>query len=171
MILIVPITLLAASLAGGLALWSQTERLVASAYARHVDLGYRAESAAEDVVAGLAQQADWTQVPSTWTPWPVPSAAALDQRTADLNREAAERYRLDGTPRWRLVRVDTSFRTAVWIADDVMDGDGDAWLDGNGVVMIHAEAWAPQGSRRAVEMHVRWRPGGPERRAWREVSW
>ena len=46
------------------------------------------------------------------------------------------------------------FYLAVWFADDSGDGDGDPSVDGNGIVIAHAEAYGAGGLLRAVECVV-----------------
>jgi hypothetical protein len=42
----------------------------------------------------------------------------------------------------------------VWVADDETDGDADTTSDANGVVIVRAEALAPDGLRRIVEAYI-----------------
>lgn len=97
----------------------------------------------------------------------------------------------DNTPRWVLYAwgpasawvVDGTLRApyyvAVWIADDVADGDGDPASDANDTVDVYAIALGPGGGRRAVRATVvRPRdPGGkpvfPGVRllSWHETRW
>jgi hypothetical protein len=42
----------------------------------------------------------------------------------------------------------------VWVADDEMDDEADTTVDGNGVIIVRAEAVAPDGLRRAVEAYI-----------------
>jgi hypothetical protein len=42
----------------------------------------------------------------------------------------------------------------VWVADDVDDGDGNAAVDTNDVVMVHAEAFGIRGGKRAVNVTI-----------------
>jgi Tfp pilus assembly protein PilX len=70
------------------------------------------------------------------------------------------------TPVWRLfawgpyaVLTSTSVTevpeyVAVWTADDPSESDGNANMDTNGVLLLHAEAWGPGGGRRVVEATV-----------------
>ena len=66
MLLVLTLTVLAGSMAGGLALSSQTERQIAAAHRRAVQLGYAAESAAERCVVALEAQPDWREVPGVF---------------------------------------------------------------------------------------------------------
>ena len=99
----------------------------------------------------------------------------LDARTAELNADAARQWPLGpDTPRWRLVgwgRLPSMLsprRVAVWIADDVMDGDGLSGEDRNGMLMIHVEAFGPRGASRVVSAHVKRDVASVQTVSWRE---
>jgi len=100
----------------------------------------------------------------------------LDARTVELNLDAARRWALGAdTPRWRLAGwgrlpewTPSTLRVAVWIADDVMDGDGVSGEDSNGVLMVRAEAFGPRGASRTVVAHIRREPGRVQLLSWRE---
>ena len=59
-------------------------------------------------------------------------------------------------------------RVAVWIADDVMDGDGLPAEDSNGMLMIHVEAFGPRGAGHVVTAHVNRESGIVRTVSWRE---
>ena len=64
------------------------------------------------------------------------------------------------------------FYLAVWVADDSGDGDGNPSADANGIVIIHTEAYGPDGLRRAVECVVSRAPttgSRPVLLSWREL--
>lgn len=99
----------------------------------------------------------------------------LDARTAELNADAARQWPLGAdTPRWRLTAwgvlpgMPAFRRAAVWIADDVMDGDGIPGEDMNGMLMIHVEAFGPGGASRLVTAHVKREIGTVRTVSWRE---
>ena len=100
----------------------------------------------------------------------------LDARTAELNAGAVAAWPVGAdTPRWRLVgrgRLPglpvAPRRVAVWIADDVMDGDGMPGEDRNGVLMIHVEAFGPRGAAHIVTVHVRREVDAVQTVSWRE---
>ena len=99
----------------------------------------------------------------------------LDARTAELNADAARDWSLGAdTPRWRLTAwgvlpgMPAFRRAAVWIADDVMDGDGIPGEDMNGMLMIHVEAFGPAGASRLVTAHVKREIGAERTVSWRE---
>jgi hypothetical protein len=63
------------------------------------------------------------------------------------------------------------FFVAVWTADNGEDGDGNPAEDTDGIVIVHAEAYGPDGVRRAVECSVkRGATGAPPRiLSWHEL--
>ncbi len=181
------LTVCVASLSGGLALLGYTEGRIAGAHLKAVKTSYAANAAVHlgiDAVARLPQSALW---PSTGTAAALGATAPvmaiapgeivdLDARTAELDRDAVRRWPLGpDTPRWRLVawgRVPqapaSSMRIAIWIADDVMDGDGTPGTDFNGMLMIRGEAFAQGGAARAVVAHIRREAGLVRIVSWRE---
>lgn len=185
--IVLVLTMCVASLSGGLALLGHTERRIANAHLRAVQTAYAASGAvhlAIDAVARLPQSTQW---PSTGSVAALGSAAPvmaiapgetvdLDARTAELDRDAARRWPLGpDTPRWRLVAWGrlpelpaSSLRIAIWIADDVMDGDGIPGTDLNGMLMIRGEAFGQGGAARVVVAHVRREAGLVRTVSWRE---
>lgn len=166
------LALLVATVAGGLALSSHSEALIASAHRRSVQLGYVAETAAERVVNHLEHTADWRTVPGSLVmgvPQTAPDTAA---RTTAMNRTLSARFPLGAdTPRWRVVAgaAEAGHQWVAWLADDPADGDNDPDLDGNGRLVVRAEATSPSGARRTVDVHLA-RSGNVVRRlSWREV--
>ncbi len=192
--LVLLLTLGVASLSGGLALLGHTERAIASTHVRAVQTAYAAEAALHLAVETIARLPSSRRWPSEGNIAALASSAHmmavgpgetvdLDARTEDLNREALRRWPLGaGPPRWRLMGwgrlpgpaagalPDDSFvfRVAVWVADDVMDADGIAAEDDNGLVMIRAEAFGLGGAARAVVAHVRRVEDGVRIVSWRE---
>ena len=94
----------------------------------------------------------------------------LADLTVERQRESDER---DGTgvfgadaPQWRLFahapmrdllpsrRLDLPIYLVVWVADDGVDGDGDAARDVNETILVHAQAFGIAGARRSVEAAV-----------------
>jgi len=185
--LVVMLTVLMASLAGGLALLGHTERSIASAHARTIQTAYAAGAAAQLAVGMVARDPGSPRWPSAGM---VPSLGSvsrvmavpasdpvdLDARTAELNLDASRLWPLGAdTPRWRLAGwgrlpewTPVTMRVAVWIADDVMDGDGMAGEDSNGVLMVRAEAFGPRGASRTVVAHIRRGPADVQVLSWRE---
>jgi hypothetical protein len=191
--LVLTLTLCVASLGGGLALLGQTERLIASAHLRAIQTSYAADAAARLAVSAVSGAPASVRWPSTGD---VPSLTGgaramavapgevvdLDARTAELNQAAARDWPLGAnTPRWRLMgwgrlptlpaeAAQTAPRVAVWIADDILDRDQVPGDDGNGVMMIRAEAFGPGGAARSLVVHVRREPGQVRVLSWRTGS-
>ena len=106
----------------------------------------------------------------------------LDALTLELNQAAARDWSLGAdTPRWRLMgwgrlpiapadAAPAAPRVAMWVADDVMDRDGAAGEDANGVIMIRAEAFAAGGAARAVTAHLKREAGRVRVLSWRPAS-
>lgn len=193
MLLVMTLTLGVASLCGGLAVLAHTERVIANTHLRAVQTAYAAEAAGRMAVATVSLAPESSQ-------WPVSGDVGgltagsrsmaigpgeivdLDARTSELNQAAARDWPLGAdTPRWRLmgwgrlpiVPADAPPsvpRVAMWVADDVMDRDGAAGDDENGVIMIRAEAFAAGGAARAVIAHVRREAGRVRVLSWRPVS-
>lgn len=176
MAIVLALTMLAAALAGGLALSSRVERQIAAAHRRALAAGYAAESAASRVVTALAGVTDWDAVPGAFTMGdtvPSPEAAVwAATRTAVLNGSLAARYPLGpDTPMWRVVALHevAGHLAVVWVADDPADTDGQAGVDSNGRIMVRAEARGVAGAARTVEVHLQ-RDGVVTRRlSWREI--
>jgi hypothetical protein len=176
MVLVVTLTTLAATLAGGLALASQAERQIAAAHRRAVQSGYVVEAALERVVSALESEADWREVPAGFTLGDTVAAAGLETRlvetTGALNGRLATRFPLGpDTPIWRVAAIvrDGALVSVVWVADDPADGDGQAGLDANGRVMVRAEVRSPAGASRVILAHLaRWE-AVTHRLSWREV--
>lgn len=172
MLLVMALSLLAASMAGGLAVSSQTERHIAATHRRAVQLGYVAEGVAERVVTQVEGLADWQPVPGTLTVGPVEITADLAARTASANRSLAGRFPMGAdTPRWRVVATGREADTTwtAWIADDPADRDGNPDEDSNGRIVIRSEARTALGAVRTVDVHLARTPDGTRRLSWREV--
>jgi Tfp pilus assembly protein PilX len=50
--------------------------------------------------------------------------------------------------------IDSAICVALWIADDPAETDGDPLADGNGVLMLHAEAYGPSATKQAIDATV-----------------
>lgn len=86
--------------------------------------------------------------------------------TARMGAGAAREWGADA-PRWRLYAHGWSsdllqglasgglFYSAVWVADDEVDGDGRADVDRNGIVGVRVEAFGPHGVRQVWTATVR----------------
>lgn len=172
MFVVLTLTMVVASMAGGLALGSQSERQIAAAHRRAVQLGYTSESAAAVVVSLIEAQSLWTDMPGTFVTGPLTVTPDLVARTSALNQSLAGRFPLGAdTPVWRVVAASShqGIVSAVWIADDPGDGDNDATRDSNGRLMVHAEARASSGALRSVDVHLERRDAVTRRLSWQEV--
>jgi hypothetical protein len=172
MFVVLTLAMLAGSMAGGLAVSSQAERQIAAAHRRSVQLGYAAESAAERAVAALEAQPDWLDAPGAFVVGVVTVTPAVVARTTAINRSLAGRFPFDGdTPVWRLVATTTEreYVSAVWVADDPADRDGDAGQDSNGRLMVRSETQMAAGAIRSVEVHLARQGGATRRLSWQEV--
>lgn len=172
MVIVVVLSLLAASASAGLALVSQTERQIATRHRSASVLASAAESALTQVVAALDTQATWASVPGLWTAGPVVVTPDVERQTEALNRSLAARLPAgDDTPRWRVIATGSqdAMPTVAWVRDDPADDDGDPAVDGNGRVTVRAEAQAVRGERRAFEATVQRGVDGVTLVAWREV--
>jgi hypothetical protein len=180
------LTACVASLGGGLAVVAHTESRIASAHLRSVQTAYAAEAAARLAIDAVRQSPSSAYWPSDGTV-PILSGGArlmaiapgetvdLDRRTAELNADATRQWPMGAdTPRWRLAGwglmpgMPAYRRVAVWIADDVIDGDGNPGEDWNGMLMIHAEAFGLWGAAHVVTAHLKREIGGVRTISWRE---
>jgi hypothetical protein len=172
MLLVLTLTVIAGSMAGGLALSSQAERQIAAAHRRAVQLGYAAESATEHCVVALEAHPDWRDVPGAFVCGTVTSTPEIDARTVALNRSLTGRFPFGAdTPRWRLASTgaDGAYRSTLWVADDAADRDGVSTQDSNGRVMVHAETRTTGDAVRIIEVYLERTAGVTRRLSWREV--
>jgi hypothetical protein len=186
LILVLLLTSCVASIGGGLAVLGTTEGRIAGSHLRAVQTAYLGEAAARVAIDAIAQTASSSYWPSAGV-IPIFSGGArlmaiapgetidLDARTAELNADAARQWSVGAdTPRWRLAAwgvlpaMPAFRRAAVWIADDVMDGDGIPGEDSNGMLMIHVEAFGPGGASCLVTAHVQREIGAVRTVSWRE---
>ena len=160
---------------------SSTETLITTAHRNLHETAYAAEAAFERALLDLDLVPDWSLVlasppsnlQSTFVDGqshpPAPDGRILDvaaltlRRQADSDDSAGAGTLGADSPRWRLfahARLDGVLPAGtpapaayllVWVADDGLDGDGDASKDSNGSVLVFAEAYGPGGARRAVD--------------------
>jgi hypothetical protein len=83
---------------------------------------------------------------------------------AEMDAWTAERPWSEDNPRWQLVgyspladiietgTVLSPMYVAVWIADDQSESDGDPATDANGVLLLRAQAYGPNGASSVVEI-------------------
>jgi hypothetical protein len=184
--LVLLLTACVASLSGGLAVVGHTERRIAGAQLRAVQTTYAADAAVRLAIDAISQDSTSAFWPSSGTIPALTGGAKvmaiaagetvdLDARTAELNAEATSQWPLGvDTPHWRLMgwgrlpAMGSSRKVAVWIADDVMDADGMAAEDRNGLLMIHVEAFGARGAAHVVAAHVQRETGTVRTVSWRE---
>lgn len=196
--------LLFSAVALGLAVVVRVELSVADRFVHASEALYAAEAGLGAVLSELREVADWsvaldgtrrsTRSEGAFSGWkavpgggqvnvccgPLSAAGRLAAETAASPLPArrsvqwqpflwtAVQSLMPGDPASRLMLV-------VWVADDEVDDLADTTVDGNGVIIVRAEALAPDGLRRVVEAYVgRVRPGSGEEAAvqvlgWREV--
>lgn len=192
MLLVTTLALGVASLCGGLAVLAHTERVIAHTHLRAVQTAYAADAAGRLAVAAVALAPESARWPSSGDVGGLTAGSRsmavgpgelvdLDARTLELNQAAARDWPLGAdTPRWRLMGwgrlpiapagAAPAARVAMWVADDVMDRDGAADDDANGVIMIRGEAFAAGGAAHAVIAHVRRESGRVRVLSWRPAS-
>jgi hypothetical protein len=188
---------------------SRADSLMAANFSRAREALHVAEGGIGIALKDLAVTPTWNDVltgttVSSFTDGPaigtkrLPSGAQaiLCCGPGSLSDEVQQRAR-DGrnwagdTPQWQLYawgpasawlpagRIQSAAYVAVWISDDVVDGDGDPRADNNGIVEVHAQAFGVGGTRRIVEATVQRQvigssglPGpGVHVLSWREVRW
>jgi len=159
----------------GLLMLADTERLVAANYERSIETLYAADAMAGRTVGDLRGVADWSvilggSVQSTFsdiTRSPrLPSGITLnlDSVTAEVQSQSdALGPAGPNRPVWRLFAwgplaqlpaASSGQYGAAWVADDRFEIDGNAAVDGNDAIAIHAEAFGWSGARRVVELVI-----------------
>ena len=155
-----------------------SESAVAANYYSSQQGLYAADAGIERAVAELRALSTWSSVPASVTSssdfndgqgaprGPDGSTLNLAQLTIKRqSRSDAVYANLPDRPIWRLYAHAALNRMAsgagnvtpyvvVWIADDPDEIDGNAAVDTNDVVMLHAEAFAIRGGKRAIEVTI-----------------
>jgi hypothetical protein len=166
---------LLAALGHGLVLLTNTEQAIAANQHAAVETLYAADAALATVLPELRRTADWTSVLTgaqtsgfvDGTRVPVlPSGATidLDTLTSELQAGAASDPWGANNPVWRLYaygaleRLSPGFRSrsyiVVWVADDPAETDGNPAVDANRTLLVRAEAFGPNRSRRSIRATV-----------------
>lgn len=183
-----------AAVVGALVVTTSGEALVAGRFGERAGGRYAAHAASELAVAALRSLDNWSTVVdgtavSPYVSGPIQVVLA-DGTVLDLAALDAEHQSLSdavapwgaNNPAWtRFVWGPMSVLSEVtlgppspyylvaWVADDGEDGDGNPWVDSNGVVQIHAAAYGARGARLAVTTRVARVGAGPS--GVRRVSW
>lgn len=184
LILAMVIAGLLAALGVSLLVMADVERRVAANAASSREALAASHAAVARAIVDLRGVPDWTPFlnggrtsafadGATSVDLPFGSTLDLDAVTAELQAESPSFGA--NTPTWRLFAwgpfarmapagvIDSLQYLAVWIADDVADGDDDPTSDRDGIVTLHGEARGPGGARRAVEATVSRTPAGTVR--------
>ncbi|MBA2303432.1 MAG: pilus assembly PilX N-terminal domain-containing protein [Acidobacteria bacterium] len=208
LLIAIMLVLMFAAIGAAVSIASRTEMLIAANFRQSREALYAAEGAMALAVRDLGGIADWSAVLSGAVASSFTDGAAIGTRTlpggdtvalccaapsltADLQQRAhGDRSWGVDTPQWLLFawgpasgwlpagRVDSPIYVAVWVADDTADNDGNPAADSNGLIELHAQALAPGGGRRVVEVLAARQnlSGGapiPGLRilSWRDVRW
>ena len=187
----VVVTLVLSALGAGLITVSNTETAIAANYRTASELVYAAEAGANAAIADLARAGPWTNVltglvrspfcDSTLSP-ALTAGERLDLSAQTSMLQAAsdvEAQRGADNPRWRLYLYNplaaiartplASAYVAVWVADDASEVDGDAQNDSNGLIVVRAEAFGPQGMQRTLEATLASDGSNVRLVSWRDV--
>jgi Tfp pilus assembly protein PilX len=191
LVLALMLTTLLAGLGVSVAVTADVERRAAANASYSLRALYAADAAINRAIADLTALPDWNGVlggteqsafadAALAAPSPAGGTLDLAAATTDLQAEsnAAGLFGAN-TPMWRLFAWgrysvltmssanDVPEYVAVWIADDPAETDGNANMDTNGTVTLHADGWGPGGARRVVEATVTRVPAG----GLRVISW
>lgn len=173
------------ALTGALMPLTSSETAIAANHRLALQMRYAAEAALARAARELEDTASWNDVlagrqrSAAWdgqTAARLADGALLDLEEAalELGRAGAGRSGAGRGLRWQLYASgalsavlprDPSgglLRTAVWVADDPTDGDGDPLRDANGALLLHAAAIGPARAQRAVQATLT-RPGPDQR--------
>jgi hypothetical protein len=166
------------ALAFGILATADTDRRLSSSFAGAMDTREAADAAVARTISDLAAIPDWTVVvsgatasifldPSHQIVTPARRAIDLDAATLAIQAETDAMASSNvNRPRWHLwasgpassllglMPAEDLAYVATWVADDWREVDNDPAADGNGMVLVHAEAWGVGGSRRAIEATV-----------------
>jgi type IV pilus assembly PilX-like protein len=167
------------TLAAVVALVVSSEATIAANYHASQQGLYGADAAIEHAIAEIRGLSTWSAAPSSATAFADfndglamprgPDGSPLDLARMTMRRQAesdALYASLPDRPVWRLYAHAPLNRMApgagnaapyvvVWIADDPDEIDGNAAIDSNDVVMLHAEAFTVRGGRRAIHATIR----------------
>jgi len=190
-------TALLSAVGAALTVLSNTETTIATSFRAEAELSYAVEAAMARALQDVRASSRWDDVLTGATVsgfldanlLPVmPSGGTLDVRRESARLQAtANAFGLGAnTPQWRVFAsgplkdiagpsaLDSSAYLVVWVADDVMETDGNPAADTNGVLMFRGEAVGSGGRTRALDVTVA-RAGAPPGQAglrvmsWREV--
>jgi hypothetical protein len=175
-----------------------TETALSASFRQAREVSYGAESSLELAIHDLATTPDWstvlseppangTSTLSDATLFPIaPDGRTLDlaSLTAARQRESDARDGVDrfgaNSPRWRLYfhaklsdllppsHAAVPIYLIAWVADDGLDGDGDPLTDSNQTILVHAESYGSNASRKAIEAVIVRKASVVRVATWRE---
>ena len=184
LLLALTLTLMLAAAGAAAALTARMETLLAASSAQSQQTLAVAEGGLARAIQELSPQSNWSPalagVASTFVDGSPSGARQLPggetvvlccgagSLTGDLQQRGHGGQTWGAnTPQWRLyawgpasnwstsVGAGNVFYVVVWVADDVQDGDGDAWSDSNGLILVRSLALGPGRGRRSVEATIR----------------
>ncbi len=204
LLLVIMLVLVLGAIGAAVSVASRTETLIAANFRQGRETLHVAEGALAQAVHDLSTQPDWSLALAGATVSSFTDGAAIGQRTLpggdtvslccgvpSLTSDVQERA-LAGrnwgadTPVWQIFawgraadwlpagRIDSATYVVVWVADDPEDGDGNAAVDSNGVVLLHGHALGPRGGRQVIDAAIgRDTPAPAPVRiiSWREGRW
>ncbi|MDQ3488437.1 MAG: hypothetical protein M3468_11985 [Acidobacteriota bacterium] len=184
LLLVIMLVLVLGAIGAAVSVATRTETLIAANFRQGRETLYVAEGALAQAVHDLATQPDWSTVLAGAALSTFTDGAATGQRTLpggdivtlccgqpSLTSDVQERA-LGGrswgadTPVWQMFawgraadwlpagRIDSAMYVVVWVADDPEDGDGNAAIDSNGVVLLHGHALGPRGGRQVIDAAI-----------------
>ncbi|HEX5068897.1 MAG TPA: hypothetical protein VFV78_01675 [Vicinamibacterales bacterium] len=185
-------TMLLGSIGLGLVTVTSTEAAMASNHRESSEMLHAAEAAAELASAEVIRAASWNDVLSgvtssaftdgTTTPR-LASGEVLNLASLTTAWQAASdaeaRHGLNN-PRWRLFLYQplasithasaSSQYVIAWVADDLAETDNDPLTDGNGIVLVRAQAAGRLGMARTIDVSIAKKDLGIGIASWRVVQ-
>jgi len=183
-------TLVLGSIGLGLVTVTNTEAVIAANVRESSEMLNAAEAAAELASAEVIRAASWNDVLNGVTTsafvdgTTAPRLASgevlsLTSMTAALQAasDADAKHGLNN-PRWRLflykplasiTQSSSAQYVMAWVADDLAETDNDPLTDGNGIVLIRAQAAGRLGMQRTIDVTVAKKDLGIGITSWREI--
>ena len=171
------VTLLSA-LGAALVMTSNTELMLSRNYEHAQQTLYAADAGVERSVQDLIRQANWSNILAgalvsgfiDTAPYRLPDGTSADLTAMTNALQSDSDAHFGGStpnrPVWQLYAygpvadllpagvVDNNGWVAIWVGDDQGETDNDPAIDGNGGVLLHAEAYGKGGSRKVVEASI-----------------
>jgi Tfp pilus assembly protein PilX len=196
LVLAVMATMLLTALGTALVMVTRTETMIASNHRHAAEALYAADAGVERVVQDLSALPEWNRIldDSTKSAFvdgrcavavTLPAGGSLDLANATARLQArtqAVNLWSTNNPTWRAYAcgrvsdllptgtIESQMYVMVWVGDDPTETDGEPTLDTNGVLTLHAVAYGPGGTVKAVEATVARAASGAVRiLSWREI--